>query len=451
MELTALVAEIVNENINAGTKQTYLINSVSSFLLMSMTKVMPEQLHQVLQDEQERSIRASKKGKGYLFSLLPGLEGKRHLFMQVPTHTEVQQMSLGHLAVASCKLMQISHDNLTVSVNTTLEGYNPGSVNFQADLNSLVGAASHPEGLGGSRYEVTSTMMMTRQSLLALGQTLRAHSYKYRKRKATKKEGKTFNVVTISKLKGVFKASFRDATDQFQSLFITGLWNILTDPLNSRLPGTFYKRLREELKTSTNEGLFAKCGYRPIWPSYHKIQKVFSQCYGTSGNDQKRLQTFDLLKNSADYGKSLRALTVLLMPLIDGNVVSKLEIKSIFKKFRIKSLNLLKSFHKEIDLLNVAYAVLATVTQKKSKSTLEMASSLRGQLESRLASMAIVDSNGTTYDTLTDVPPNIMRAITSFGKYTTYIPPAERVDSASEEDDDVKVANVQDANPDNPT
>jgi hypothetical protein len=304
----------------------------------------------------------------------------------------------------------VSSDHLYVTVQKSL------GTEFRMDssiiklLEDLISSAASPSGAYSGQvikygdYQCNLPTILASLHLLAMKQSFL--------RKRTPKKNEQVVVCNSSELRNLFntRAGLGDKTSSYTTSVVKQLLQNISSVSNKRFPGGWIRSNRLMNNVKTDNGLIYKLGYTEKLPYNHKLQSIIFNDTVDGPDGRKKIRS---KFNEKEY-KTLsyiefRLGTVLTCSRIDPSSEDSFDKQIKIEPMAVKSASALNCFndskyHKAIDTLNRAHALLVTVPKSTSKTSAIHYEIARNELLHISAKVPIKDHNGNSYEKISDLP-----------------------------------------------
>jgi hypothetical protein len=314
-------------------------------------------------------------------------------------------------------LLTLAHYCLGVPVNSMYLVVDKGlGTEFRMDssiiklLEDLSSSAASPSGAYAGNVFKTGDYQCNLPTILASIHLLTLKSSYLRKRSPRK--GEKLSFVSSSELRNLFntRSGLNDKSSAYTTTVVKQLLQVITSVQNKRFPGGWIRSNRLMNNVKTDIGLVYKLGYTEKLPYNHKLQSVIFNDIVTGPDGRKKVRSkFDEKSFKALSFIEFRLGTVLTSPRLDTASNDSFDKQIKFEPMTTKSSGSLEAFndskyHKAIDTLNRAHALLVTIPKSTSKTNATHYEIARNELLHLSDKVPIKDYKGSTYSNLSDLP-----------------------------------------------
>jgi hypothetical protein len=281
--------------------------------------------------------------------------------------------------------------------------------NHIALLDELTASAALPSGafpgetLNFGKYKATLPTILATLHLLAKKQ-----NYLRRRDPQGKEEVK---VVSTQDLRSTFniRVGLTDKSKSYGSMVVKSCLSVICSATNRTFPGGWIRSNRVLNEVKSDSGLLFKLGYAEKLPYLHKLQKVITTSVSIKPDGTRSL----LDRSGKEYSEysflEFRSGTVLTAPFLDHTRTETMDSQSKRDPLTCKYEKTLNNFsdtkyHKTINSLNKAHALLLTVNKGNSKTKAIHYEIARNEFLHLSAKCPITDGLGGKHSNLSDLP-----------------------------------------------
>jgi hypothetical protein len=276
-------------------------------------------------------------------------------------------------------------------------------------IDELTSSASLPSGAFPGEVLKIGEYKCTLPTILASLHFLARKQNFIRKRDPQNKE--EVKQVTASELRASFnvRTGLTDKSKSYTAMLLKAALAVTVSSTNRVFPGGWIKSNRELNGVKSDSGLLYKMGYCEKVPFHHKLLSVIHNAVVTKPDGKLHVvnQSGNEVKNYSFL--EFRAGAVLTAPLIDNTSAESMDTQCKRDPLSVRSEKVLDNFsdnqyHKAINSLNRAHALLTTVNKGNAKTKPIHFEQARNEFFHLCAKVPIKDGAGVEHKLLSELP-----------------------------------------------
>jgi len=359
-----------------------------------------------------RSVKLSERNTTVYVHLYHNGEVPQVCFVipEVDPKDSFSKRSLELLATLACYGLGVDIDNVLFTTNKECGTEVRLDSSVIKMLEDLIASASSPSGAYSGNVFKCGEYSGNLPTVLASIHLLNKKQKFLRSRTPRKNEKVT--CVTLSELRNLFnsRTGLNDKSSSYSIRVVKQLLNTIVSVSNRRFPGGWIKSNRVLNGVKTDTGLISKLGYCEKSPYNHKLQQVIFNDTAVKPDGHRAIRSlFDEKEHKELSFKEFRLGCVLTCPRLDPSSDVPFDRQIKVDPLAVKNHKIIETFgdskyHKSIDALNRAHALLVTVPKSTSKTKSINYEIARNELLHISAHAPIKDLNGKSYEKLSDIP-----------------------------------------------
>jgi hypothetical protein len=261
------------------------------------------------------------------------------------------------------------------------------------------------------------------------------------------RKGEKVVPTTAPELRNLFNTrSGLGKSDQYSVRLVKQLLLASTSARNRRFPGGWILSNRQLNNVKSDTGLIAKLGYVERVPYHHKLVAVLNTRTTTNPAGKRVLRAPVITEDRASF-MEYRLGVVMSLPKLDSTSKDSFDKQIKVDPMSCKDPGVLKSFgdtkyHKAINTLNKAHAMLVSVPKGGSKTKAIHYEIVRNELLHLSDRVPIKDSKGNLYESVRDIPVHQTEYLSKTFRFSTKS--KRELDTASSEQVSKKAKDVSD-------
>jgi len=376
---------------------------------------------------------------------------------KVPSENEGQTLNLAKVISLAMRMMKIKVGDVKVIYDESLGSSCNLLAKIERSISLMETACSLATSQAGEAIELSTGLRANLPEILASIKVARRNT------NLTRKFGKAEKVTadTLRKTLNIRFGLEESGSDPWVCSFLKGLFNEVTKPYTSYLPGEFMHSLRVRNQCSSDAAILAKMGYVGLAPATIKVEKVllsrtesYTEVQAPKAKDPKtttigkgtevvRSRVVPLNEDKFPEGANFReyrcAVTTVL-PMIDpgSNIGPRDQIKGDSLTPRSEyALSFYKKNSELVDAANTAFAIMSSIPNKGSKATPEQFNNARNRYIGLSANIGFFDATGKEYQKYSEIPDHTRKFLEKL--FRRKVATVESLNSSdNEEDGDAK-------------
>jgi hypothetical protein len=280
-------------------------------------------------------------------------------------------------------------------------------------IDGLTASAALPSGAYPGEVISIGQLKVNLPSILSILHLLSRKGFYLRKRDPVGKE----EVYTVSsqELRTTFntRTGLTDKSKSYPAMLLKAALAVSVSSSNRIFPAGWIKATRTLNQVKSDTGLAFKLGYAEKVPYHHKLHAVISTVVTVKPDGSRHLVSQSGSEHKEWSFLEFRSGTVFTAPML--NQISSATYESQMKKdpLHVRDAGVLEAFtdskyHKAINSLNRAHALLTTVNKTNTKTKPIHYEMARNEFLHLTAKVPIKDNSGKEYSKLSDLPKPVL-------------------------------------------